>query len=66
MFSKVDVLLVNKIDTIEYFDFDLEAVRERVTKLNPGIEIFPISAKTGEGVEDWANWLRKEIQAWKE
>lgn len=66
MFSKVDVLLVNKIDTIEYFDFDLEAVRERVTKLNPGIEIFPISAKTGEGVEDWANWLLKEIQAWKE
>ena len=66
MFSTVDVLIINKIDTLEHFDFDLEAVRERVAKLNPGIEIIPISAKTGEGVEELANWLRREIKEWKE
>lgn len=65
MFSTVDVLIINKIDTIEYFDFNLEAVKERMAKLNPGIEIIPISAKTGEGVEKLANWLRREIKNWK-
>lgn len=65
MFSKVDVLLINKIDTIDFFDFDLEAVEERARKLNPDIEIFPISAKTGEGIDKWANWLRSEIKDWK-
>ena len=66
MFSTVDLLIINKIDTLEYFDFDLEAVRERVAKLNPGIEIIPISAKTGEGVDKLANWLTREIKEWKE
>lgn len=66
MFTTVDLLIVNKIDAIEFFDFDLDAVRERVKKLNPDIEILPISAKTGEGVDEWVNWLRKEIVAWKE
>ena len=66
MFSKVDVLLINKIDTLDYFDFDLEAVKERVKKLNPDIKIIPISAKTGEGIDEWANWLRAEIKNWKE
>ncbi|HLR34018.1 MAG TPA: hydrogenase nickel incorporation protein HypB [Tissierellales bacterium] len=65
MFSKVDVLLINKIDTIDYFDFDLEAVKERARKLNPDIKIIPISAKTGEGIDEWANWLRSEIKDWK-
>lgn len=65
MFSTVDVLIINKIDTLEHFDFDLEAVRERVGKLNPGIEIIPISAKTGEGLEELANWLHREINGWK-
>lgn len=65
MFSTVDVLIINKIDTLEHFDFDLEAVRERVAKLNPSIEIIPISAKTGEGMEGLANWLRREIKEWK-
>lgn len=65
MFSKVDVLLINKIDTIDYFDFDLEAVKERAKKLNPGIKIIPISAKTGEGIDEWANWLRHEVKNWK-
>jgi hydrogenase nickel incorporation protein HypB len=60
MFSVCDVLLVNKIDYLELSDFDLEAMRERVLRLNPNIKIFEISAKTGEGVEAWANWLRNE------
>lgn len=66
MFSVVDVLLINKIDTIEYFDFDLEAVKERVMKLNPNIKIILISAKTGEGLEEWANWIRNEVRKWGE
>lgn len=66
MFSMVDVLLVNKIDTMPYFDFNLEKLTERVTKLNPDIKIIPISAKTGEGINDWALWLRNEVKAWKE
>lgn len=61
MFSIVDVLLINKIDVIEHFDFDIEAVRERVTKLNPDIKIIPISARTGEGIEEWADWIRNEV-----
>ena len=52
--------LVNKIDYLELSDFDMEAMRERVLRLNPGIQIFQISAKTGEGVEEWAAWLSRE------
>lgn len=65
MFSIVDVLLINKIDAIDYFNFDFEAVKERVTKLNPNIKVIPISAKTGEGIEEWANWIRNEVKNWK-
>ncbi len=64
MFSIVDVLLINKIDAIDYFDFDLEAVKERVKKLNPNIKVIPISARTGEGIDDWANWIRNEVKDW--
>ena len=64
MFSVVDVLLINKIDAAEFFDFDLEAVKERVHKLNPNIEIIPISAKTGEGIDEWTNWIRNELRNW--
>jgi len=65
MFSMVDVLLINKIDAMSLFDFDIEAVRERVTKMNPRIRIFPISAKTGEGIQEWADWLRQEVREWQ-
>ncbi len=65
MFSMVDLLLVNKIDAMDFFDFDLEALKERVTKLNPNIKIIPISAKTGEGIDEWTDWLRTEIKNWK-
>jgi hydrogenase nickel incorporation protein HypB len=66
MFSKVDVLLINKIDTLSVFDFSIDAVKERATRLNPNLKIFPVSAKTGEGFDLWANWLRSEIKAWNE
>lgn len=66
MFSVVDILLINKVDTIDYFQFDLAAVEERVKKLNPNVKIIPISAKTGEGMEAWIDWLRSEIKGWNE
>jgi len=65
MFSIVDVLLVNKIDAADYFEFDMEAVKERVKKLNPNIKVIPISAKTGEGIGEWADWIRGQINNWK-
>ena len=64
MFSICDVLLINKIDAIGYFDFDLEAVKARVKKLNPNIKIIPISAKNGEGTAEWAEWVRSEVEKW--
>lgn len=66
MFSKVDVLLISKIDTLSVFDFDFDAVEERVRALNPGLKVFPISAKTGEGMDAWIEYLRTEIKNWKE
>ena len=66
MFSIVDVLLINKIDTMPYFDFNLEDVETRVRKLNPTIKVIPISAKTGEGIEEWSHWLRTELMLWNE
>ncbi len=65
MFAMVDVLLINKIDAMEHFNFNLEAVTERVTKLNPDIKIIPMSAKTGEGFEEWIGWIRNEVKLWK-
>lgn len=64
MFSKVDCLIINKIDVKPYFNFDTDAVRERVTKLNPNIAFFEISAKTGEGVKEWTDWLAAKITDW--
>jgi hydrogenase nickel incorporation protein HypB len=64
MFTVSDVVLINKIDTKSVFDFDDDAVVKRIKKLNPNAEIFFISAKTGEGIDAWADWLRREIDAW--
>lgn len=66
MFSIVDVLLINKMDAVDFFDFDLEAVKERVKKLNPNIKVIPISAKKGEGMEEWFDWIREQVKAWGE
>jgi hydrogenase nickel incorporation protein HypB len=65
MFSICDVLLVNKIDAMDYFDFNLDAVEQRVKALNPNIKVIPISAKTGEGVELWAQWLKEQVSDWQ-
>lgn len=64
MFTVSDCVLINKIDTKSVFDFDDKAVVERIKRLNPNCEIFFISAKTGEGIENWTDWLRKQINAW--
>ena len=66
MFTICDCLLINKIDVMPYFDFDLEACKKYVTRLNPNIKIIPVSARTGEGIDEWANWLRTQINSWME
>jgi hydrogenase nickel incorporation protein HypB len=49
---------------MEYFEFDLEACKERVKKLNPNVKIILISARTGEGIDEFADWLRAEVKEW--
>ena len=66
MFTICDVLLINKIDVMNVFDFSLEKVKERALKLNPNIQIIPISARTGEGIEEFAQWLKQETLKWKD
>lgn len=57
MFQVCDVVLINKIDTMPYFDFDLERCKKNIWKRNPKAQIIPISAKTGEGIGEWTDWL---------
>ena len=64
MFSICDVLLINKIDVMPYFDFDLDKCREYAKKLNPNIKIIPISAKHGDGIGEWTDWLRTQVAEW--
>lgn len=64
MFTVSDVLLINKTDYLGLSDFNLALVKERVKNLNPNIEIFEISAKSGAGVKKWAAWLQKQIENW--
>ncbi len=66
MFTVCDVLLVSKIDVIDSFDFDMEKLEQYAHMRNPELKIFPISAKTGEGMDAWCDWLREQIDAWKE
>lgn len=66
MFEVCQALIINKIDVLPYFDFDMEKVVEFAKKRNPDIQIFPISAKTGEGVDAWCDWLKNEIKKWQE
>ena len=66
MFSVCDVVLINKMDVMPYFDFDLEKCRENIRLRNPKAKVIPISAKTGEGVDAWTDWLRTEVKAWRE
>ena len=64
IFQVCDALIINKIDVLPYFDFDLEKVREFAHMRNPNLKIFPVSAKTGEGIEAWCDWLRQQVGAW--
>ena len=66
MFSICDVLLINKIDVLPYFDFDVEKCKTYVRRLNPNMTIIPISSRTGEGIEEWADWLRTQTKAFIE
>ena len=64
MFQVCDVVLINKIDVLPWFDFDLEKVREYAHMRNPHLQIFPVSAKIGEGMSAWTDWLRTQVEAW--
>ena len=65
MFSVCDVVLINKTDVLPYFDFDLDKCREYIRLRNPKAQVIPICAKTGEGIDQWAAWLRNEVMAWR-
>ena len=65
MFSVCDLAVINKIDVMPYFDFDLDKCREYVRMRNPKAQVIPICAKTGEGVEKLADWILKEVNNWK-
>ena len=65
MFQVCDTVLINKIDVAPYFDFDFEKCTEYIRMRNPKANIFPICAKTGEGTEAVANWLKEEVRNWK-
>mgnify|MGYP002914263612 FL=1 len=64
IFQVCDALIINKIDVLPYFDFDMDKVVEFAKMRNPDIKIFPISAKTGEGVDAWCDWLRAQAAEW--
>jgi len=64
MFSVCDVVLVNKIDVLPYFDFDMDKCREYVLMRNPNAKIIPICAKTGEGMKEWTDWLLAKVRSW--
>lgn len=65
MFQICDAVLINKIDVLPYFDFDMERVKEYIQQRNPQAEVFPISAKTGEGMDAWTEWLAAQVTEWK-
>ena len=66
MFSICDVVIINKIDVLPYFDFDVEKCKEYIKRRNPNAKVFMICAKTGEGVAEWANWLLSEVKNWRD
>ncbi len=66
IFQVCSAMIVNKTDVLPYFDFDLKKVEEFVKRRNPNMELFPISAKTGDGVEALAQWIKAQVRNWKE
>ena len=65
IFTVCDALLINKTDVLPYFDFDMDTVVEYAHRRNPKLEIFPVSAKTGEGRDAWCDWLRRQVKDWQ-
>ena len=65
IFTVCDALLINKTDVLPYFDFDMDKVVEYAHRRNPKLEIFPVSAKTGEGMDAWCDWLRRQVKDWQ-
>lgn len=66
IFTVCDALIINKIDVLPYFDFDMEKVVEYAHMRNPNLKIFPICAKTGEGIEAWCDWLADAVAQWND
>jgi len=64
MFSICDVVLINKVDVMPYFNFDMEKCKANIKLRNPNAQIIPISALTGDGMEEWINWLGNEVKTW--
>ena len=65
MFEICDVVLINKVDVLPYFDFDLEKCKKNILYRNPNAEIFTICAKSGEGIDSWCDWLVQQMKVWK-
>lgn len=65
MFSICDVVLINKIDVLPYFDFDMEACKEYIKMRNLKAKIIPICARTGEGISEWTEWLKEQVSLWQ-
>ena len=63
-FTVCDALIINKIDVMPYFDFDMDKVKEFALMRNPNLKIFPISAKTGEDMDAWCDWLSNNVSSW--
>lgn len=66
MFSICDVVIINKIDVLPYFDFDVEKCKEYIKRRNPNAKVFMVCAKTGEGIDEWAQWLLSEVKNWRD
>ena len=65
VFQVCNVMIINKTDVLPYFDFDMDKVTQFARMRNPNIEIFPISAKTGDGIDALAQWLKQQVKNWK-
>lgn len=66
MFSICDVVLINKMDVLPYFNFDLDRCRQNIQMRNPNAKVIPVSALTGEGIAEWTDWLANEVEIWKD
>ncbi len=65
MFRESDAVVISKLDALSYFDFDPEECRKRIENIHPGAKIFPLSARTGEGMEEFENWLKERLLSWR-